>query len=228
MPPPSAPRLTIAIMQPYFVPYAGYFRLLAAADVFVLFDCVQFARRGWVHRNRLPNASGVLDWLTLPLEKGPQDMLIEDLRFRSGAAADMAARMERFPVLANAQTHPLVSAMRDLSGSPVDYIEGLLNVTAGLLDLPWRTIRSSSLRLSRELRGQERILTIARELGADCYLNSHGGRALYSTERFSEAGVALRFLPNYEGSFASIAARLIQEPPAAIAGEIRAGTRLLP
>ena len=41
---------TVAVMQPYFMPYAGYFRLFAAADVFVLFDCVQFPRRGWVHR----------------------------------------------------------------------------------------------------------------------------------------------------------------------------------
>jgi hypothetical protein len=37
---------TVAVMQPYFMPYAGYFRLFAAADVFVLFDCVQFPRRG--------------------------------------------------------------------------------------------------------------------------------------------------------------------------------------
>ena len=54
-------------MQPYFVPYAGYFRLFAAADVFVAYDCVQFPRRGWVHRNRLPTATGMSDWLTLPV-----------------------------------------------------------------------------------------------------------------------------------------------------------------
>jgi hypothetical protein len=45
---------TVAVMQPYFMPYAGYFRLFCAADVFVMFDCVQFRRRGWVHRNRFP------------------------------------------------------------------------------------------------------------------------------------------------------------------------------
>jgi hypothetical protein len=226
--PPTAPRVTVAVMQPYFVPYAGYFRLLAAADVFVLYDCVQFTRRGWVHRNRLQNASGELDWLTLPLAKGPQDILIQDLRFRSGAAADMAARMDRFPVLANAKMHPLVSAMRDLSGSPVEYIEHLLKVAAGLLDLPWRPLRSSSLGLPPELRGQERILAIARELGADSYLNPAGGRALYSPERFAEAGVALRFLPVYDGPFDSIAGRLPSETPADIAREIHACTQLLP
>ena len=59
---------TVAIMQPYFAPYAGYFRLLATTDLFVVYDCVQFPRRGWVHRNQLPDAAGKLDWLTLPLE----------------------------------------------------------------------------------------------------------------------------------------------------------------
>ena len=60
---------TVAIMQPYFFPYAGYFRLFAASDLFVIYDCVQFPRRGWVHRNLLPDASGSERWLTLPLEK---------------------------------------------------------------------------------------------------------------------------------------------------------------
>jgi hypothetical protein len=43
---------TVAVMQPYFLPYPGYFRLFAAADQVALFDCVQFPRRGWVHRSR--------------------------------------------------------------------------------------------------------------------------------------------------------------------------------
>lgn len=45
--------LTVAIMQPCFIPYVGYFRLFAASDLFVICDCVQFPRRDGVHRNRL-------------------------------------------------------------------------------------------------------------------------------------------------------------------------------
>ena len=79
---------TVAVMQPYFMPYAGYFRLFAAADVFVLFDCVQFPRRGWVHRNRFATAAGHLDWLTLPLLKCPRETRIDELAFApaSGSA----------------------------------------------------------------------------------------------------------------------------------------------
>src|SRR5260221_7894339 len=87
-------------MQPYFVPYAGYFRLLAATDLFVVYDCVQFPRRGWVHRNRLPDATGELRWLTLPLERAPQETLISELRFRSDARAALLEQFPRFPLLA--------------------------------------------------------------------------------------------------------------------------------
>ena len=64
--------MRIAIMQPYFIPYAGYFRLFQSVDLFVVYDCIQFARRGYVHRNQLPNFTDELSWITLPLAKAPQ------------------------------------------------------------------------------------------------------------------------------------------------------------
>ena len=84
---------TIAIMQPYFIPYAGYFRLFAASDLFVIYDCVQFPRQGWVHRNRLVDTSGKERWLTLPLAKAPQQVLIRDLRFAPNAESEFLDRL---------------------------------------------------------------------------------------------------------------------------------------
>ena len=71
-------------MQPYFFPYAGYFRLLAAADRFIILDTVQFPRRGWVHRNCV-HKDGKENWITLPIKKCPRDTLIKDLKFRPDA-----------------------------------------------------------------------------------------------------------------------------------------------
>ena len=48
---------------------------------FVMFDCVQFPRRGWVHRNRLPVSDGTTDWFTLPVARAPRDALISELVF---------------------------------------------------------------------------------------------------------------------------------------------------
>lgn len=136
----------VAIMQPYFVPYAGYYRLFAAADLFVIYDCVQFPRRGWVHRNRLVDASGKERWLTLPLAKVPQQTLIRDLRFASDAADTFTDRLRSFADLAWAprSASPIMDALHDVSGTPLDYIERLLHRVVGYLDLPWNVIRSSS------------------------------------------------------------------------------------
>jgi hypothetical protein len=74
-------RKSIAVMQPYFFPYAGYFQLFHKTDTFVILDCVQFPRRGWVHRNQFTKLDGSVDWLTLPIRKCPQETLIKDLEF---------------------------------------------------------------------------------------------------------------------------------------------------
>src|SRR6478672_877532 len=89
--------LTVAVMQPYFIPYAGYFRLFAASDLFVIYDCVQFQREGWVHRNRLTDPFGANRWLTLPLEKSPLATPIRDLRFVPDAKEVLGRRLQTFP-----------------------------------------------------------------------------------------------------------------------------------
>src|SRR6266699_1026744 len=131
---------TIAVMQPYFIPYAGFFRLFAASDLFVIYDCVQFPRRGWVHRNKLIDAAGEARRLTLPLEQAPQDVLIRDLRFPPNAAELLAERLRPFP-LATAvtpATEHVLAALADVRGTPLDYIERLLEITVAYCGLPWR------------------------------------------------------------------------------------------
>lgn len=217
----------VAIMQPYFLPYAGYFRLFAATDLFVIYDCVQFPRRGWVHRNRLMDHAGKERWLTLPLAKVPQQTLIRDLRFSSDAAAVFAGRLRSFTALAQAPqaASPIMDALRHTGGTPVDYIERLLNRVVAYLDLPWNAVRSSSLNIPPSLRGQDRIIEVARRVGARAYLNAPGGRHLYDRDAFKRAGIELRFLSDYPGPSASIMARILAEAPHELAKDIRASAR---
>jgi hypothetical protein len=214
----------IAIMQPYFLPYAGYFRLIAQTDLFVVYDCVQFPRRGWLHRNKLTDAHGQEQWLTLPLCAAPQEVLIGDLAFPDDAAQTLAERLRPFPVAARAGAHnPLLDRVRRVEGRPVDYISGLLEEAAGLLDLPWNVVRSSTLQVPDSFRGQARILEIARRLGATRYLNAPGGRDLYDTEAFADAGIALEFLEPWAGPGGSILQRLADDDLPGLAHQVRHG-----
>ena len=211
-------------MQPYFIPYAGYFRLFAASDLFVAYDCVQFTRRGWVHRNRLPDRSGALHWLTLPLRKAPQDVLIRDLRFATDAPARLAERLLRFDLgeTDRASVRDLLATIHRVEGTPSDYIMHILEWVVDYLKLPRNIIRSSSLDLPPSLRGQDRIMEITRRLGAKRYVNAPGGRDHYDPQAFAAAGIELRFLPEYLGPSSSILSRIIGERPDNLAAEIRA------
>lgn len=71
--------MKLAIMQPYFVPYIGYWQLIHAVDTFVLFDDVQFIRRGWVNRNRVLKHGGGWQYITVPLRKHSLNQLIKDI-----------------------------------------------------------------------------------------------------------------------------------------------------
>ena len=55
-------------MQPYFLPYIGYFQLIAAVDLFVVYDNIKYTKKGWINRNRiLQNGKDVT--FSLPLKK---------------------------------------------------------------------------------------------------------------------------------------------------------------
>jgi hypothetical protein len=215
---------SVAIMQPYFMPYAGYFRLFAAADLFVIYDCVQFPRRGWVHRNRLPDTNGEPAWLTLPLAKAPREVVIRDLKLGEDADSRIAAQLRRFPSLAGKAAAALVQALAPAEISLVDYLDRLLHRCCDELRLPFNVLRSSTLRIDPGLHGAERIVAIARALGARRYVNAPGGRALYDPAMFAAHGIELRFLSDYDGPTASILHRLATESGEAVGAEIRART----
>ena len=185
---------TVAVMQPYFLPYAGYFRLFAAADRVAFFDCVQFPRRGWVHRNRLPDALGRPAWLTLPLQRAPMSARIMDLRFAADARERLAVACRRFPDLADIR-HPLCAGMLDLDDSVCGYLEKRMRRCCNLMGLPFRTVRTSSLDLDPSLEGQDRVIAAVEALGADSYVNLEGGRDLYQPSAFESRGMRLRILP---------------------------------
>jgi hypothetical protein len=198
--------------------------LFAAADVFVAYDCVQFPRRGWVHRNRLPLSSGDLDWLTLPIQKCERDSRIDALRFAPDAQARLEHGMRRFPCLQSAAA-PLLELVTDIgSGTVADYLCGQLAELSSMLGVSRPILRSSTLGIAAELHRQDRVLAIARALGATRYVNSPGGLELYDPQAFADSGIELKFLTPFSGPMDSILALLPTLPVRDVAALIRSGT----
>jgi hypothetical protein len=218
-------------MQPYFFPYAGYFRLLDIVDHFVVFDCVQFPRRGRVHRTEVPGPSGDVEWLTLPLAAMPRDVLIRDLAFAADARARLDDRLSRCAWLATAEGAIAERLRAHLHGplhSVIDYLVAGLQLVADILGLAPTITRSSDLTLDPLLKAQDRVVAAVKAVGGTRYVNTPGGHQLYDAAAFEGAGLTLSFLVPYGGRYRYLLPALASQSPTAILEDIRAWNRLEP
>jgi hypothetical protein len=195
--------MRLAIMQPYFLPYIGYFQLMSAVDKFILLDDVNFINRGWINRNRIA-VNGEPYWMTLPLIKASQNRLIneieifDDLSWKRKILRTVELSYRQAPHFA--QVFPLFSEMVETARGPLDAFlaDHLAHMTA-YVGLDVRIEKTSGVYPKEGLTGQDRILDICRREQADSYFNLPGGRDLYDPATFSAVGVELLFIdPNFE------------------------------
>lgn len=189
--------MIVAIMQPYFYPYLGYFQLMAAADVFVFLDDVQYIRSGWSNRNRiLINGSG--HWWTRPVRRDQSFtstyLQREYSRDKDESLLQKLAFAYRDAPYGQAVCRSVEESLTSLGTNVADFNVTTCTQLAQELGSRSRIVRASSLDIAPSLRGSARVLAICTLLGADRYINSTGGLHLYSDEEFSRAGVALSFL----------------------------------
>lgn len=185
------------------MPYPGHFRLFSDVDLHVVYDDVQHIRRGYVHRNKLRDHTGKLEWLTLPLAHAERDAKIMDLTFADDGVTRMAAEMRRFPGTYSLPQDVSV-ALACTAGKFVPYATRLLELCAKHLGIRMTYTFSSFLKIPPEVKGQDRIIEICRRYGAKRYLNSPGGVELYNAATFARHGIELEFLPEWNGSMASV------------------------
>lgn len=188
--------MRVAIMQPYFFPYIGYFQLINAVDKFVIYDDVHFIKRGWINRNRIL-VQGKQHLITLDLEKASQNRLISEIRIKGEKIPKILRTIEINYVRAPEfkQVMPLVKATllqdeRRLS----HYLTRQLRMICDYLDLHVNWEFSSKIPKNPSLKGEEKVLAICEYFGASHYINPPGGRSLYNPEHFRRRGIRLSFL----------------------------------
>ena len=190
--------MIVAVMQPYFFPYIGYFQLMHAADVFVFHDDVQYIKGGWINRNRILMNNRV-GWLTMPV-KGAGNYLPINQRYFV-IEPDTIDKMKRRLAAAYAKS----SAFNRVARTIFDLLEfpdaniatfncNVLIAIARGLGIKCRFVRSSELDEFPDLKGQDRVIGLCSRFGADRYINPIGGTALYDPAAFADAGIELSFL----------------------------------
>ena len=197
--------MTLAIMQPYFLPYIGYMQLMSAVDTFVLYDDVAFINRGWINRNRLL-INGQEHLFTVPLRDASQNKrinevhLADDPKWRSKLLKTIEQGYRKAPQFATVM--PLAETLINV---PTDSIAELVHQSLvslnAYLGLTTRLVPSSSIYNNVELKAQDRILDICRQENATRYINPIGGMELYDKETFTQAGMTLNFIRSVRAEY---------------------------
>ena len=185
-----------AIMQPTYLPYLGYFQLMAKADVFVFLDDVQFARRSWQQRNRIWGAAGEV-MLSVPVQKTDREALIADIRvsdtepWREKHLASLRHTYVKRPFFDEG-----MAFMEDQLGAPTaglpDLNIAIIEAAAARLGLATQLVRASALGTADHR--SEHLLAICRAVGADSYLSPMGSHDYMTQDGvFAAASFPVRF-----------------------------------
>lgn len=188
--------MKLAVMQPYFFPYVGYFQLLREVNKFVIYDDVSFIKRGWIHRNSILMNGEALRF-TIPLQHASQSALIFETKLFPGWQEKFLRTIRQayikapffetiFPLIEKVVMHKNIT-ISELALSSIQMVHKYL-----ALDV---TIQPSSVQYgNRHLKGQDRILDICIQEKCTTYCNLPGGRNLYQIADFTIANINLLFV----------------------------------
>ncbi len=197
--------MKVAIMQPYFFPYIGYFQLIAAVDLFVVYDNIQYTKKGWINRNRiLLNDHDIT--FSLPLKKDSDSLNVNERILATGFKAEkllaqISGAYRKAPYFT--QTMLLLEPILFHKAINLfDFLHNSLIKTAAHLEISTPIKISSEIPINHALKSQDKVLAICKAVGADSYINTIGGQELYSKPIFLQEEIILQFMQtlpfNYE------------------------------
>lgn len=190
--------MKIGIMQPYFLPYIGYWQLMNAVDKYIIYDDVNYINRGWINRNRIL-INGTPKYLSISVANASQNKKINEIQIVHESKSTLK-RMRMIECAYRKAPYynriiPLVERILTCEASMLaEFIENSFYVICEYLDIKTEFILSSSLNKDSGLKGQEKILNICELLGATEYYNAIGGKQLYSSRAFQNKGINLKFV----------------------------------
>ena len=193
-------------MQPYFLPYLGYWQLIHAVDKFVILDDVQFITKGWINRNKI-YVNGKDQWITIPLEGANRNKLINELKICS--PNNWAAKLQR-TIEYNFKKAPNFEEGYQLFQSIINFktndlttlLVRSIKLICNFLNIQTEVILSSDITSINSLKGQARIIYICKKLNSSFYYNPQGGIDLYKKEDFTKENIQLNFVrTNSKSSF---------------------------
>jgi hypothetical protein len=199
--------MKLGIMQPYFMPYIGYFQLIASVDQFIVYDNIKYTKKGWINRNRMLT-NGADAMFSLPLKKGSDSLNIVErelavdfdstkLLNQFKGAYGLAPQFE--------STYPVLEQiLRHEDNNLFGYIHHSIVRLCVHLGIKTRIRISSEIEINHELKGRDRVMALCMAAGADTYINTIGGVEMYDKDDFHMQGIELQFIKSRPIKYAQL------------------------
>lgn len=187
----------VALHQPNFFPWLGYFDKIVRADVFVLLDDVQFSKTGGTWSNRVQLLTGgEARWLTLPIDRNYHGVrLIRDIEidnrqpWRRKLLQTLRSNYGKAPFFTSVFPH-VAELVANETSSLLDFNLRVITTLCGLMDIDTDKLRlGSSLQVTG--RATERLVAAVSAVGGTAYLCGGGAGGYQEDELFARAGVRL-------------------------------------
>jgi hypothetical protein len=195
-----ASHVTVAVHQPNFLPWLGWFDKLVRADVFILLDDAQFPRRGagtWVNRVMMM-IGGRPGWVTVPVARASGTQLITEMQmdrqspWRVKLARTLQMNYGRHPFAS--ETFALLEPdLLSTTSGLCEYNVALLQRIAGALGIAWaeKVVRASALGV--RATATERLIGLVKAAGGTTYVTGGGASSYQEDAKFSEAGLSVDY-----------------------------------
>jgi hypothetical protein len=185
------------------MPYIGYFQLINAVNEFVIYDNIEFSKKGWINRNRiLVNGKDI--YITIPLRKDSDYLEIGKRALAEGWLTDREKLLNRIvesyrksPYF-NVAFHLIQKIILFEDNNLFNFIYNSIFLIKEYLGIPTPIIISSSIPIDHKLKSGNKVIEICKARNADIYINPIGGLELYSKEAFKKEGIELLFLKSGE------------------------------
>ncbi|KPZ52377.1 WbqC-like protein family protein [Pseudoalteromonas sp. P1-13-1a] len=194
--------MSFAVMQPYLFPYLGYYQLVNAVDMFVFYDDVTFIKGGYINRNNILS-NGKAQRFTIPVPGMSSNKLINELSFDKNIKKILKTIEQSYKKAPYFEhVFPLIESVLNDENRRVEHIcAKSISVVFEYLGINKNFYFSSELNYNRDLSAADKLIAMADVLNSNDYINSPGGKSLYSNKYFSALGVNLTFIEMQKVSY---------------------------
>lgn len=191
---------SLAIMQPYFLPYIGYFQLISAVEKFVFYQDVNFIKQGWINRNNIliQNKASLF---SVPLENASSFSLIQEVKlhekqfplWRNKFLKTLEMNYKKAPFFED--VFALLRSFLEFDGLTISELAQQSTVSiCRYLSIDTIFVENSSVYNNADLKASKRVQDICFKEKANVYINPIGGQELYNKTDFKNQSIDLFFI----------------------------------